>query len=931
MKKRMRRRAIALLMTLCMMLSIVITKGGVAKAADTWLEFNGATKVEGDAYSVIYNLDGINWTVTVSSTDQIGWNWRVGTERPELADINIAAPITFTVTGPSDVVPPKINFGDGPENLSSEGTITKDFSAKVGAIGVDLAPASSDPPAGVFMSFDNPTPWAINASYADDNPIEVINDESSNPIGFSVVPGSRIKVIIDCINGEETINAEELRFDIVFNVGDEDERVLNLDDSSVNLILDNESHKIIVEFDVPSDAHNILAVMFGEDFGPEMNTFIVSYEKFDEDGNQIANVKWLDKNKDIEPFGEPWIPEEFGFEDGLETHELHFQITLPEWLQSVDEIYVEAEVGEDLYRSNLSAPDGPDMPLNISADGKFSIPVNAIYAWDPEKDDFATDESGNKIVIGYESFVINIRWWPVNNSGDPAIVDATKMYLYAYAENYDADPIISVDDIERLKENFVSELYDRFFEVTLFGEFGIEGSPERCKEQIGRKIKSFVLDGTVEAKNKSDVGETINRYKATIEWGVEEETGDLIVSEVYVYGLPGDGYNPGGSPSYIFGKILICTDYNYEAGKGTKFLIRHVRNDREDFSSYVEPDSEKAYDKNNDNGIVILEDHTNVVIGGYGSKTDVINDTENCFSVTQSIYPENSIKDKEEWSVYIRFMNPDSTYVVVHSEGEPYKHDGLGFNGFDSDPICETGDNLSTVIYIGDTTVTLSPLTLGGIDVTDIADVRLKDASLANGVKIDTTDLSNVKIEFLSNFYDSVTLIIEYDDGSTGEITLERVGLVIGAYYQMGEGFANMNYDCWDAPFSGPSYTYDYEAGEQILIMATYYHPTNYSTLSGDNNLNLVVNYSDGTTKIFDCTDEKHNFNGYSDGSSHGAVDTTTFIIDFIPALDNQAQNYKGGFDAIVVNGGYDDPNTFGGAQVGSGKGVHWNGDIRFY
>lgn len=126
------------------------------------------------------------------------------------------------------------------------------------------------------------------------------------------------------------------------------------------------------------------------------------------------------------------------------------------------------------------------------------------------------------------------------------------------------------------------------------------------------------------------------------------------------------------------------------------------------------------------------------------------------------------------------------------------------------------------------------------------------------------------------------------------------------------------------------------------MIYATYYHPSNYATAGGDDNLSLMLTFGDGTTKVVGKKNSSHGVtDGHLSGGNYGAVDTTTFIIDFIPAAESledgnwgamiEHTNYKGGFHAMVVNGGYDDNTTFGGAQIGNGAGVHWNGEINWF
>ena len=550
----------------------------------------------------------------------------------------------------------------------------------------------------------------------------------------------------------------------------------------------------------------------------------------------------------------------------------------------------------------LKGPDVPSEMLNLDSLPEGDFDFNA----------------ENKVITVYftipeavEVFCVRVFWdgMPAP-SASPAVITDANDYLYAYSDKY---------DIERLKEAFATELLSNFvlsFKYDIWHIWSVDDM-KSCIELVP-------ADNDIMAKDASGVDITIPTYKASVHWGVNRDNPEEeLVSELYVYALPEEG------PTQ-YKSILICADYDMDKGFGSRYYVRNIRNDRVNFSPYV-----GDYDTNADNGILIFDDGKNAVIGGYDAASHTLTATDNCITIQTGIYPENEVVDhSDDYSVYIRFLNKEKTYVAVHSEGEDKKYDGLGMNGYGVDPICETGTNMATSIFVGDTKVKIYPLNDIGLGTTAIKNVALVDTKMADGVKIDNSTLSQgyATVEFLSNFYDSVKLNITYANGKTGELTINRIGLVIRTQVlKHDESSSKINYDCWGEgnDFSGPAFSYNFDAGEQILVFATYYHPTNYKTLSGEDNLKLQLTYKDGSKKMVDSKNAAHNFtSGFASGEPYGCVDTTSFIIGFIAnAEDGKDVNY-GEFNALVVNGGFDDANTFGGAQIGGGIGVYWDGII---
>lgn len=512
--------------------------------------------------------------------------------------------------------------------------------------------------------------------------------------------------------------------------------------------------------------------------------------------------------------------------------------------------------------------------------------------------------------------------------GSEDIIGYSKQYIYAYSGNLDADGDTD-KDLDDIRQMLAEELYFKFIFVDMCGTFGIprdnDDPTEGINEIRDNRIDTITAGAPIEAKDASGAIVSIPTYVARIIWG-ENEEGTPIENDVIVYALPSENH------------ILVCTDFNEQEGKGSKYYLRHVFSDRVDFSSNAE-----------DRGLLISDnigDEYNVVAGGHNGVMDTYGIEPGYMSFGYADFPDSremagGAYRRTDYNVNVRVMSPEEDYVVIRSEGETLKTDGFNLNGHSTDTVYKTGDDVTALVYVGDSKVTVAPLE-PAIAGTTIEDVTLADPSMADGVKIDKSDLNNIQVKFLSNFYDSVTLNVKYSDGDVKKINIERVGLVINYEYINHENTTGVvGHDCYtpdDAPmgtFVGPTYTYDFAAGEQIIITATYYHPSNDKTASGSTDLSLVVTYGDGTSEIISHKDQAHNFDGYMTGRN-GAVATTTFIIGFVSAHDASgasiaSQNYKGGLNAIVVNGGYDNKDSFGGVQIGNGKGVEWSGNINWF
>lgn len=538
--------------------------------------------------------------------------------------------------------------------------------------------------------------------------------------------------------------------------------------------------------------------------------------------------------------------------------------------------------------------------------------------------------------------------------GKREIEGAINSRIYAYSVNgstttVGGTPFANANDAE--KYALALELYMQFFNVEMYGSFDIPQSDEHGRsnyvniKELVNELKgriAFKETGTPITVHNNDGTEgqrTVNIYTLNLGY---DETGEPVVMDIPVIHLE--------SPD----ELIICTDFDFETGKGTTYYSRVKGIDEVSFS-------------NDDRNIAMLitsNQITNIVIGGNGTLTQTLNTDEiysaELYCMAEFYYDENMplydpYDTDEQRQAYknvcldlqigpaaskLRILDANNKYLILNGEGETKEYDRLG--GSESNPIDNVwaaGEGATAYVYIGDATVYIEPLN-ANLDLagSGIKDVTLKDASLKDGVNIDKSNTDKIKITFGSNFYDSVPLIITYSDGEEREFIINRIGLVIQYIYLMDVGNQAIRCDCNG---SECSFDCDYEGkDEQILVYATYYHPTNDNTLSGGNNVYLNIIYDDGNCEIISSVNKERNFNGYAPATDDG-VATTSFIIGFAPAHDSNgpiaSQLYKnkfgntGGFSATVINAGYDDDKTYGGTQIGAGAGVHWDGHIKWF
>ena len=505
------------------------------------------------------------------------------------------------------------------------------------------------------------------------------------------------------------------------------------------------------------------------------------------------------------------------------------------------------------------------------------------------------------------------------NSGDPAILGESESRLYAY----------NVETSDDAQYMLAAELYGRYISVAMFESFGLpvfdynsdedrEHFSEGVYELNGRielvgdeTIDVILADGSVRQRHVWD-------YK--VNWGYSMFDGSPVEGYYQVVQLT--------SPE----EIIVRSSFDGPYYSRTAFA------DDVQFT---------ADEENPQYALVIMDAEIGegAAIAGNGTNEDLISGNDGI--ITAQVYTQNFMEQFapiEPYGKTIRFLYSGDTYVAVTGSGEGKAYGQLGVNGYKIDSVFATGENLDARVYIGESTVYIEPLTIGGLANTTIKSVVLKDESQRDGVQIDTSDLNKVKLTFKSNFYDSVPLSITYSTGVTRDLTITRIGVLLqyrylndlgGCHEDIGMQTSNL----WtDFREGSCSVEYNYYQGQQVIVYATYYHPTNDLTSSGGDDLYLNVQYDDGHKEVIPHT-------AYL-AETDNEVAVSWFVIGYAPAkvfdgvewTDNiTEQTYvnkygnAGGFSMTVLNAGYNDDTTFGGTQVGSGKGVYWDGKITWF
>ena len=513
-------------------------------------------------------------------------------------------------------------------------------------------------------------------------------------------------------------------------------------------------------------------------------------------------------------------------------------------------------------------------------------------------------------------------------SGKKEIIDESSNYIYAYStKDFDNEEV-------PISDAFATELYGRFISgMDAFGLFGLVkcnyfDDPGAFYAQANElRARSRIVDfGQINVIEADGNTTSRNYHDYQVNWGFDEKTGEPIQAVYRVIEL--------NDPE----EILFCPDM---IAADKIYYSRLAHSDQVEFTADGEDVmwAVPLYD---------IQIGEAAAIGGNGASPRQVSNDEGGYYAADV----NTIDYMEEVTnirvgTRVRLMNTNDTYVAIRGGVEGKAYGGLGLNGTYLDTVWRTGENAEATVYIGDKTIFIEPLIATGVNDL-IASVELVNTNQKDGVSIDASDLNKIKVTFASNFYDVVPLKITYTNGAVKQLTIIRTGIMIQYSFLMDYGPGVQQGELWnDYRFNDKvNVSYDYNSGEQVIVYAVYYHPSNDATASGGDDLYLNIEYDDGHREIIGHKDSAHNFDGYLP-ETENEVAATMFLIGFAHAKSDYDENMQawvgdnishqiytnkygnqGGFSVTVLNAGYNSTDIFGGTQEGSGKGVYWDGSI---
>ena len=672
------------------------------------------------------------------------------------------------------------------------------------------------------------------------------------------------------------------------------------------------------------------------------NFYIYDPEKENYFNDEFVYMGFVDENKVDNPVGDPHFGKsviEIDWEMNVTNLELGSNVVA--FIKDGGILRVDGSIklGEGAYIDAVDS--NPRLEIN---NGDFNTDDMQLYDYSEESGctPLTSDKAGlyyhtEQDIDGTSTWV-----WVRNNNnipsdaiGSPDVTAAAKKYIYAYANlDFDSDGYKTGEDIKfALAEELLVKFRGSYGMFGLYGDYGGERDEIWDKAftdaiEFSKRINiDFTEYDIIYAKNAKNENEPITRYTATVNWGYAEDH-SLISDTVYVYIL--------NQPE----QILICTDFDDDKGEGKSYYIRFAFGDKQKLVGNEEgswDDVDEDYIAN-----VIIGSFSNVVAGGHGVTQYTKNVDTDLYTFQTVSYSYMKHYEENEWRVldfdtFVKIFNTSKLYFATASEGEPCKYDFVSHDATNNaaDKIWEAGGQYPVKLFIHDNILHIMPLNGNSGVGKALKDVRLLDQIPAAAITINNENTEDIVITFNSNFYDTVNFELIYADGDTGTFTVEREGIII-QYTGLNDNnlideIRDQGHNWLDLYGENNGndlyYSYDCEA-ENFVVMATYYHS---SSEQGKDNLSLIVTYDDGSTEIISSVDEEHEFSGYRSGADYNAVDTTTFIIGFMKAdgtdFTFKKGDHEGGFSVQVVNAGYNDSKSFGGALAGSGKGKYWDGN----
>ncbi len=270
------------------------------------------------------------------------------------------------------------------------------------------------------------------------------------------------------------------------------------------------------------------------------------------------------------------------------------------------------------------------------------------------------------------------------------------------------------------------------------------------------------------------------------------------------------------------------------------------------------------------------------------------------------------------------FNNLDCRLIICNDEFDGVKisadRDAAAWN-FTNVGVYATSDESSTApvaeVYYGSESISLKAIQY--TDETEnktIREIVLDTTKLSSDAVSITNSGTEIKIDFHTG-YDEIPLVVTYNDGTVGYMTIHRVGLSVGH-----EEVTQNKYKVWHGTDHTVEYTVaDFADGKAVY--ATFYY-TGDTEPAERVNLFTTVTTSEGVTRKIvsdSITQSGRIISGERLGYASQGSDR--YYDDFLiwSGTDSEFEALEK-IETIVYTPGSED--SFGGVKIGSGAGVTW-------
>lgn len=274
-----------------------------------------------------------------------------------------------------------------------------------------------------------------------------------------------------------------------------------------------------------------------------------------------------------------------------------------------------------------------------------------------------------------------------------------------------------------------------------------------------------------------------------------------------------------------------------------------------------------------------------------------------------------------EWEMGGKLAVYDKAFSGTVVQGKGEENMPLAWDVNTAYDIRETGENadqpMETDLFFGYSKAVIKPLTnnqLAELSVTGLESVSVEGNIPENAVTVTKTQENEFEVEFLSDYYDTVTLKMVYNcTGSTTRtayLTINRVGIVVQNGMTPGDSPNELR--IMHGHDSGDVITREQAGGDfGYAIYGTYYFPSGAGALTAsDTSLYVTMTYKDGSTeqKVIPAT--------FFTRAENGNCAMADFVIYTGTANDSPVKVESIAVENADANG------RFNGAKLGAGKGV---------